>query len=405
MKATYIHLINKKRFTNTLFFFFFFVTLVIYPLLAKLVTLSNWGLIVNRVIYFLTLGLFFLFTLITKGKYKNTGIIWLWVVIYLTISLLLYSASTGSFMLIYREFLFSIVPFIMYAAFTKYYPFRDTILKLIVLVSIFAAVFGFLMFLNINFILFQLIKNTVSDGDQTLRLFSYTGPIFLGYLSVTAISILLFNKSLFKYQPILFFVLVLTVIVCGQRSPIGGLVILFITKLFYTESKRGLLIFNVVFILMISALLLYLINRLQIIDMDILDTLNILYASKFETVRIISDRTDQQQIFNTHHLINILFGEGFGKYSQENEVAIIAMSDAGGYRLYNEIGFLGLILYMSFFINKLFEGIKQNNPLIVSIILYTLFASFFNRILFAAPMSFIPFIIIAVSNRNANLKI
>ena len=115
-----------------------------------------------------------------------------------------------------------------------------------------------------------------------------------------------------------------------------------------------------------------------------------------------SGRDYQYQILNDDNFFSFLFGAGVGKYSPENPYASLSMPDAMIFRIFNEMGLLGTMAFLLFFAQNIFRALKKRNGFMIAVITYAFFANCFNRVLFAAPISVIPYVIIAALNWSKN---
>ena len=118
---------------------------------------------------------------------------------------------------------------------------------------------------------------------------------------------------------------------------------------------------------------------------------------------VLSDRSAQNIIFNNNNFFNILFGEGFGKYSPNNSLTICKMPDVAYTRMYNELGLLGTLLFLSPYILFAYKNAIKKNWFGVYFIVFTFFAFGFNRILWMIPLNYIIYTFFGIiENPRAN---
>ena len=118
--------------------------------------------------------------------------------------------------------------------------------------------------------------------------------------------------------------------------------------------------------------------------------------SNFNYTSVAKDRAYQAIIFNTEEVFNILFGEGFGKYSPNNTLSKLIMPDASFYRIYNELGIIGGLSFFFPFIYLFIKAIKNRNAFETYFIGFSLIAFFFNRIIWMIPLNYIFFTFLGV---------
>jgi hypothetical protein len=122
--------------------------------------------------------------------------------------------------------------------------------------------------------------------------------------------------------------------------------------------------------------------------------------STFNMEDVMSDRSSQAIITNTDNVFNILFGEGYGKYSPNNMHSIRRMPDASYYRLYNELGIIGTFLFFLPYAMIFINSVRKRNFFAIYFMLHTFIAFFFNRVLWAIPISYIIYPMFSFCNRG-----
>jgi hypothetical protein len=74
------------------------------------------------------------------------------------------------------------------------------------------------------------------------------------------------------------------------------------------------------------------------------------------------------------------------------------MPDAMLYRIFNEMGLLGLSLFLLFFYLNLMRAIRRRNWFIIALLAYMFLSNATNRVLFYAPFSILPYFLLAYFN-------
>jgi Ca2+/Na+ antiporter len=73
------------------------------------------------------------------------------------------------------------------------------------------------------------------------------------------------------------------------------------------------------------------------------------------------------------------------------------MPDANYYRIYNELGIIGGIIFFMPFLAIFLKALSRKDPFMLFLITYTLFAFYFNRVLWAVPTAYVIYTIIGIS--------
>lgn len=418
---------------------FLFIDLIfLFPLLNKLNALGFGVGIFNGLQMYLLVILSVFFTL---KKYSNffythaTQIIpFTFYGSYILTSLIIYFLiSNLSVVNFFGEFFYSILPMsmIIIGSLINKNELKK-LLKTILLTIFFTSLLTCLATFNI-------IDIPIFDEIFGNKYFNFSGihsPIIYGYISQLCISILLLYpknifKKLIKYSLVVYFFIIS--ILTLQKSPYLGivltLIILFLKKIRTINFKLNNLYYYqiIVFasILLILILGIFPINNLtsylgNIFDFDFDLGRNQLISDEimdlFNLNKVTYGREIQYKIFN-NSILQDLFGMGFGRFSKLNDLnatSLIADSsffmlfpDASYFRLLNEIGFFGLFTFVYAHISPLF---KINNKSIYffkfQLIIFTLFAFGFNRILWTSPSSFLFYFLLgtAISQKNKNIK-
>ena len=425
--------INKKlldkSFLDNMLIFLFFDIIVIFPLFNRLESLNiGIGLINALQIYVLIFTSLFLFL---NKNFKNIIEIikeikpFAYYAIYIFFSLTIYFLfSNLSVVNYFREIFYSILPLSMLLlgiGLNKYQ--RKLYLKTIIYSIFFLSIFTLLASFNV-------IKSDFYNsifGNNSLNFSGLYGPIIYGYISQLCISILfLYPEKLFskiiKYSLISYFFIICVLTL--QRAPLIGLmltlliVILKNFKNFYFNKdnifKLTVLILSLSIIIIFIAILIptsFYLYKIDFLNIDIFRIKIILdELTNFSLKEVLEGRVNQAIIFSDAVFYDF-FGMGFGRFSKLNDFNIaFAQPDASYYRLFNEIGFIGLVTFFYSHLSNLFKDkITLNYLFRFQIIIFTLFAFFFNRILWTSPCGFLFYFLIGTSislenNQNLNFK-
>lgn len=406
--------VSMKKLEKITLCIYLSVILIIYPLFN--IIYKNNPLIQNAnrlMLVFVTMLvlLFFLKKTIGKGL-RNIDILIIFVALYITTSLLLYfSYNKLSTPDLLREILYSILPFIVYfASISIGNKHKDFVINLIMVHLFIVAIIGFIVYFNIHPILFKNVINILKRENVFFWQFgSIYGVIIMGYLSQLMYALILFDKYKGKHKKFLLVIFLIISILTLQRSAVIGIImstlVFTVTSIVFSnikavkETVKLILIFFLVLVVLLNV-----IDRLEILDYNLSNQI----ISKVKDIRITSvveDRNSQAIIFNDNNFFNILFGEGFGKYSPNNSAAVVVQPDASYYRIYNELGLIGFILFFSIFIYFFLKGLKKKDYFMLYFISFTLIAFYFNRVMWAIPNNYIIFMLLGLSESNRVEKI
>jgi len=394
----------KTRIEKFSIFSYILVILLSYPLLNILYKDKPVVQNLNRVVLVLVTVLIVMIFLknIFKTKLKKTDVLIVIVSIYIGISLTFYFFNSKlAFSDFLKEALYSIVPYLVYFIFISAgEKYKDITINILIYIMVMSSIIGIILYFNLRMPLFNSIFVKLKEENTFFwQLSSIYGVIIMGYLSQLMYALILFDKYKGKYKKLLLVFFIVITILTLQRSAFIGVIISTCAYMALLVKQRNIArIFNKVLplILLITIgvfLFITIIDRRNILNYNLLTMI----TSKFQQIRldmVIADRESQAIIFNDSNIIKILFGEGFGKYSPNNSVAILIQADASYYRIYNELGLVGFILFFSPFIYILFKAIPKKDYFMIYFITFTLIAFYFNRIIWAIPSNFIIFIIL-----------
>lgn len=233
------------------------------------------------------------------------------------------------------------------------------------------------------------------DGLE-IALSGILGVICTGFVNVLGLAICLLSPI--KINKFLIFILSAMFIICafltGQRTPMAGIIIVFLALLLKNKFK-GFLALVVVGFTIAAGLSWY----SKYAEDEAVNALAERYIDRVDILKSgDSGRNDQYQILNDQFLLGFLVGDGVGRHSPENPEAQVAMPDAMVFRIYNEMGIIGLTAFLLFFALNIRVAIKKRNWFMIAIISYAFFANCFNRVLFVAPVSILPYLFIGLFN-------
>ena len=142
-------------------------------------------------------------------------------------------------------------------------------------------------------------------------------------------------------------------------------------------------------------------GKIEIQDVPIIETMSERIVNRFSNLEEgQTGRNHQYRIYNDNNVFELVFGDGVGRHSQENIYSSTPLPDAMIFRIFNEMGIVGLSLFLLFFYLNLRKSIKKRNGFAFALITYFFIANCFNRVLFTAPMSILPFVLMAYFNWN-----
>ena len=385
-----------------IFLFFYFFIIIVYPLAYQLNAGDTDVSLNNKLAFFslLFLMIFFYSKEIFFSKKKLIDYLFIWSIFYLTISLMFYSSS-GVMLLgdIFREVLYSIIPVLFY--------FMGKSLKSNEIDIFIKSVF--FLFLSVIFIavinLFDFNFFNISGFQKGNVLKTFYSAITMGYIAQLMFAIVLFKQIKFKYlnQLLLGFFFIISLLTLQRSAFLGVIIALFIYFIFQYRGGIKILILSI----SSFSILLYLTLTIDFFDIFGFDVgLNILAEfNNFNYASVAKDRAYQAIIFNTQDFFNILFGEGFGKYSPNNTLSQLIMPDAAYYRIYNELGIIGSISFFLPFIFLIIKSVKEGSGFKVYLICFSLIAFFFNRIIWMIPLNYIFFTFLGIfQNKNYKLN-
>lgn len=384
------------------FYFAYYYLIGLYIIFLRLVSMPN---AITEILYGVSLLITFWILCkrgISKLTQRNDVQVLLFFLIYYLLSSLFFVAygniPESSWLL--KDWLYSLIPILFYVLVrqTNVTLNPQYILKITVFAIIVYDVIALIMLFFPGASVVGLFKKEAVDSESvSYALYGLLGSILGGFTNVIALAICVLSpisiRSIYKVLLSVFFT-VCTFMV-GQRTPVGGIAIVLIVSLFSQKGKSRWITF---FIILILAFI-YTRISIEVNGLSVIETMTQRYIGRFDVLTSGAEtRGGQWQILNLDSVSSILFGKGVGRYSQVNPYSSVAMSDAMLFRIFNEMGLIGLISFILFFIINLMRAFKKNNSFMIALILYAFMANCFNRVLFTAPMSIIPYILISYFN-------
>lgn len=354
--------------------------------------------------------IFFIRPFFSKGfvgsKNKLDVIVILYFLVYYIISSLIYSVGdTSDSSWLFKDYLYSLLPLISYILIrtSRFRIDKQLFLKTTLLVIFAIDVISLIQFIAPSSAISILFNKEQFESEAiAFALNGLLGVIQMGFVNVIGLAICLLSplegKVYFKYALSLLFII--CALLTGQRTPIGGIaIVLFCYSLRYKVK-------GIIGICLLLGAFYYLFNNVNIeaSGFSVNEMLSERTLDRLSSTKSGSSNREDQQVILIDSAFGMLFGDGVGCYSPNNPESKNAMPDAMLYRIFNEMGIIGLMLYISFWLKNFFYAIRRNDAFMVAFIFYIFFANYFNRVLFIAPISIIPLSIVALFNWNDNEK-
>ena len=302
----------------------------------------------------------------------------------------------------FKEALYSIIP-IFFLFFAKQFSSKqvNVFFKTLILSILFVVLFGILELLDFplpSSIAYALEKNGKAN------FMSYYSAILMGYVAQLMFAMSLFNvlefKSFYRLLSIVFF-LVISVMTLQRSSYLG---ICVSTSVFLLSAGKTKIRTKLLISFVCLGIIYFMLN------IDLSNAFGFDFAlfffdeiTNFNYRNVMDDRASQAIISNVNNTFNIIFGEGFSKFSPNNVQTVRSMPDASYHRIFNELGIIGGTLFFIPFIIIMKRIVNNQNWFMLYFTSFTLLAFYFNRVLWAVPLNFIIYSIIGIS-QNANYK-
>ena len=306
-----------------------------------------------------------------------------------------------------KDWLYSLLPILFYilVRLSKFQIEEQLFLKVTLYSIFFLDIIALTIFAFPGSFIGGLIDLSVlSDETYSYALTGVCGVIITGFLNVIGLSITLLSPI--KINSIVRILCSLLFVVCvflaGQRTPIGGVVIVLLVFLLKFKGKG--ILGAIVLLILLS--LVYSKIDYEIDNISVKEVMTERYVGRFDQLKSgDSNRGDQYVNNDEKNVLQVFLGCGVGKHSPENPYSTLQMPDAMLNRIYNEMGIFGLSLFLLFFLVNMMVAIKRKDGFMIAFIAYVFFANMFNRVLFIAPTSILPYMFIALFNWHKNVKL
>lgn len=356
---------------------------------------------------YLTCIIYTIFKLLERGtdkKKKSDVSIILFFFVYYFVSGLFYTlfSNLESDSWLIKDYLYSLLPILFYIVIrvSKTQINAQYLLFISWLTVLITDVIALVLLINPSF--FRLFdQNLIEHEGLAFVLWGLGGVIQTGFLSLIGFAICLLspirlNRLLIVVSALFF---VICVFLTGQRTPIGGVIIVFIIFLFRYRIKA---VFPTIAVVSVFCILLPRLSKIEIQGVTIIETMSERMLNRFSNLEEgQTGRNHQYRIYNDDNLFEFVLGDGVGRHSQENYYSKTPLPDAMIFRIFNEMGIVGLIVFLLFFLINILRAIRTRNAFTFALVTYFFMANCFNRVLFTAPMSILPFVLMAYFNWNS----
>lgn len=360
--------------------------------------------ILTKILYFFSLGTSF-FVIGRRGlkgiNEKLDVVLILIFFIHYLFSCLIFSAFIFDSSWVIKDLLYSLLPlaFYFFVRLSRFAFDSQTILKIILFSILLNDIIALILyFFPSSPITGLFIQENFSDVFISYALSGILGVICLGFINVIGVIICLFSPIKIQkiYLTLIFFLCVFCIFLTGQRTPIGGFTIAAIVYIYKNRIKG----FVGVFLLVLVLGIVYNKVNINIGGISVKEAMVERTIGRFRNLKSGDSGRNDQYLVQHEGAFEFLIGSGVGKHSPENPTSIKPLPDAMYYRIYNEMGIVGLSVFLLFFAFNIFRALINKNAFMIALITYVFFANYFNRVLFLAPISVIPYLLIALFNWN-----
>ena len=389
---------NKVSRRDKFICFFLLYVIVIYTfILAAFQENGSWGAIAKvLLLVFFILGF--------KNKYiirNSINLLMLTFVLYTMISLgMSFCINTLSIQTVMKEIMYEIMPVLMFVLSLSIEIDKEKVIKTYLLSLLLLIIIGIPIFFNVSIpglsqMYSQLKNNAIATGFG-----SYIGVIGLGYLCQLSFAILLFDLVKIKGKPILLVVFFAFSLFTLQRSSMLGIVFAILISFFNTNISRKQRRNYILLLASIVIAFLLIINGVGSHFFPY--AMNEYIQSGFQDFKlslVLGDRSDQMLIF-VEGFVDILFGQGFGKYSPNNSNAIFNISDSSYYRIINELGIIGLTLFLAPFVVIFIKALRKKRFFLMYLVSFSLVSFYFNRTIWSIPSAYVFYLFMALETKT-----
>lgn len=405
---------NKKK--HMLFDISLIYIFVIYRMLNMFPNISVLYSINKYILFVSILVLVFVLRRCITIAYNLSNIIILLNILYILCSATVYYFICShipfgkSIEYFFREMLCILLPMILYFPFQRLDYYLENRFYIIFTVGILLSfVFGLVTVFYFGSSIFSQSYDVFGGMGRPGRFYSFYGPIVGGYFYVMLFNVVLYKKIKIgnKVSFVIYVLSVIGAILTFQRAAVYGIV--FSMVVYMVLNRSNIKINNIIFVcLAVFTLFILLIFYTKIINRyfryDLLLKLFQSFISEGSLKNGLADRIDQWQ-FNFLNIFTFVFGEGIGKYSSNNLDAQFTQSDAAYVRIFNEMGVLGMGLFITWWILVAYQQLKKDKFIFV-VIVWTLLAFGVNRVLWYTPVGFWVYSVIGLGgNKTINERI
>jgi len=396
--------LKKKHLQKALDLFFIYI-IIIYALIYKLYDQDSSQANFNKIILFMLILFVILFFVKKKINVKSKKLVYSFYLIwglYLLISLMIYYVISDMVISdVFKEILYSILPITLYfiAKSLSFHQGRQVI-KIIFISIIIVMLVGMFAYTSIE------LPLGITDilTTKTYRNFSsYYSPIVMGYFVQLLYAMVLFDFIRLKKTKLPFLVaMFILALLTYQRAAYLGVGIS--TAIFFLHPTYKS--FSKIIFLLSAIFVLYFIFNTNLSTQTGYDIKPFIFdeLENFTLAEVTAEREEQNILFNDDNIFNIIFGDGYGKYSPNNQHTIHKMPDASYLRIFNELGLIGLLLFLIPFSFEMIDALRKRQVFYSYFILFTLIAFYFNRILWSIPLAYIIYFLLGTrrieNNRN-----
>ena len=387
---------------------FFVETLLVYPMLCDYYEYAGGLVTINRALWFCSFSLLLL--LYGRGmlsELSRVDCIILLSALYISTSLFVFCSlgceqfnSTLFLMDIFMSVLPMVAYFIIKRAAKQQY---EIVLSSIINTVAITSAIGIMLYFGLRIPIVYDVLLLGASKNASWALSSVYGPILMGYLAQLAFALTLFGVHKSRFRSVLMVLFGFTAILSTQRSAVLGLIIALAVFLWRNTTnlkengiRRARRSLQVIMGLVLMMLMLLLADLYNVFGYSMINRIDHLIISDMTLASALKDRSEQQVITNTSNPISILIGEGFGKYSANNNTALLVQPDASFFRAFNELGIIGCMIYFSVFLHFLWRGIRKRNAFVIYCLVHTLIAFYFNRIVWSVTGGFTVFSLLAL---------
>lgn len=232
-------------------------------------------------------------------------------------------------------------------------------------------------------------------GGSDYRLQSLMGSsTILSYFSLVCLAAYLFFPQL-RWRYVMIPMLVIAILFSRQRAAWAGALIVLVFLGIHHLTKRDIRVSPKSALLLLSAIVMTTLFLVFYADLTMLRTLISNTWERLSLSQALADRSSQHIVHNYRHILFILFGEGFGKYSPLVQDNPLAQPDAPLLMLYNETGLIGLIIFSNMLFQMFWRSLEARNWFLASVVTFTSVGLLGTRYLWYFPINFLFFYIVA----------